>query len=130
MSDSNSCGVAMRPEEAVAAAEALLASGPVTEAKCRMAAHACYTAALHLAAPFAGVDVGRDPERDRKVREAMRTSRFTGTPPAHILVLANYFEDLARLRLHADHWPGLPFGPDHAGQALEWMRAVLSVMPR
>ena len=120
----------MRPEELIATAEALLASAAPTEAQCRLAAHACYTAALHMAAPFVGVDAGKDPDRDRKIHEAVRTSRFTGETPPHILVLANYFEDLARLRLHADYWPNLPFDADHADQALEWMRGVMAAMGR
>lgn len=119
----------MRPEDLIAAAESLLAGTP-DEARCRMAAQACYTAALHMAAPHVGVDVGRDPVRHAKVRAAMRTARFTGTPPRHILVLANYFEDLARLRQHAEYWPDIPFDADHADQALEWMRGVLAAVGR
>ncbi|HYH36865.1 MAG TPA: hypothetical protein VD860_01475 [Azospirillum sp.] len=119
----------MRPEDLIAAAESLLAGTP-GEAQCRLAAQACYTAALHMAAPHVGVDVGRDPVRHAKVRTAMRTARFTGTPPRHILVLANYFEDLARLRQHAEYWPDIPFDADHADQALEWMRGVLAAVGR
>lgn len=120
----------MRPEDLIAAAESLLASGAPGEAQCRLAAQACYTAALHMAAPHVGVDVGRDPVRHAKVRAAMRTARFTDAPPPHIQVLANYFEDLARLRQHAEFWPDLPFNADHADQALEWMRGVLAAMGR
>lgn len=120
----------MRPEDLIAAAESLLASGAPTAAQCRLAVQACYTAALHMAAPHVGVDAGRDPVRHAKVRVAMRTSRFTGPPPPHILVLANYFEDLARLRQHAEYWLDLPFDADHADQAMEWMRGVLAAMGR
>jgi len=116
----------MKPEELVAAAELLLAKDYPSEGECRAAAHACYYAALHMAGPYVDVEVKSDKDRHKNVRSRMKKRQFTRKPPLHVARLANYFEDLHRLRVWADYDFEAQFSLDHADQALEWMRGALS----
>ncbi|MGY0782104.1 hypothetical protein ACW7BC_29860 [Azospirillum argentinense] len=115
----------MKPEELVSAAELLLAKESPSEGECRAAAHACYYAALHIAAPYVDVNVRDDHDRHKNTRNRMKKGQFVKKPPAQIARLAYYFEDLHRLRITADYDFGVQFGVDEADQALEWMRGAL-----
>ena len=115
----------MQPEGWLTAAEALLAKDEPSEGDCRAVAHACYYAALHMAAPYVGVDVAQNKKRHQDARERLKRRKFISKPPSHIQRLAIYFEDLHRLRIFADYDLGRLFDVDDADQALEWMRGVV-----
>lgn len=120
----------MQPEGWLSAAEILLAQDAPTEGDCRAVAHTCYYAALHMAAPYVGVDVAQNRKRHQDARERLKRRQFIMRPPQHIQKLACYFEDLHRLRVMADYDLGCLFGVDEADQALEWMRGVVGSMLR
>ena len=120
----------MTPADIVKNAETLLQVGDRSEAECRMVVHACYYAALHIAAPFVGVDVEKDHDRHARVRENLQNAASVGKPPGYVTMLAPYIGDLHKLRVHADYKLGTHFPPEKADQAITWMTDVVDAMPK